>query len=98
MIRIHFKEQEVQALRHERFHNSSVRVQQKMEALFLKSKGLAHQEICRLCEISKPTLVAYLKEYQRGGIQKMKESARNEMPAHRTDGSSVGYTRHTSRD
>ena len=76
MIKINFSQKEVDALRYERFHNSSVRIQQKMEALFLKSKKLRHAEICRICEISKPTLIAYLKEFQEGGIKQLKDNTK----------------------
>jgi hypothetical protein len=75
MIRINFSEKDMETLRYERFHNPSIRIQQKMEALFLKSKKLRHSEICRICEISKPTLIAYLKEFQQGGIRQLKEGA-----------------------
>ena len=44
-----------------------------MEVLYLKSQGIAHHEICRLCRISKPTLVVYLKQYQAGGIEQLKK-------------------------
>ncbi len=44
-----------------------------MEVLYLKSQKVAHQEICRLCRISKPTLVTYLKQYQTGGIEQLKK-------------------------
>lgn len=77
MIRINFSQKEIETLRFERFHNPSVRIQQKMEVLFLKSKRLPHSEICRICEISKPTLVAYLKEFQEGGIRQLKENTRS---------------------
>ena len=76
MIRINFSEKDIETLRYERFHNPSVRIQQKMEALYLKSKKLRHSEICRICEISKPTLIAYLKEFQQGGITQLKESTK----------------------
>lgn len=72
MITIEFSEEEKQALHYERFHHPHPRVQQKMEAVWLKSQELAHQEICRLTRISKPTLCAYLKDYQEGGIEKLK--------------------------
>ena len=72
MITIEFTEEEKQTLHHERFHHPHPRVQQKMEAVWLKSQGLAHQEICRLTCISKPTLCTYLKDYQEGGIEKLK--------------------------
>jgi transposase len=72
MITIEFTEEEKQALHHERFHHPHPRVQQKMEAVWLKSQGLSHQQVCRLTCISKPTLCAYLKSYQEGGIEKLK--------------------------
>jgi transposase len=44
-----------------------------MEGLYLKSQKVEHQEICRLCRISKPSLVAYLNQYQEGGIEQLKK-------------------------
>jgi len=76
MIRITFNNKEIQKLRYERFHNPSVKVQQKMEALYLKSMGVRHHEICRLCDISKTTLITYLREYQEGGINQLKEGTK----------------------
>jgi hypothetical protein len=76
MIRINFSEKDIETLRFEKFNNPSVRIQQKMVALYLKSKKLRHTEICRICEISKPTLIAYLKEFQQGGIRQLKESTK----------------------
>ncbi len=73
MITIEFTEADIDALDHERFHHPHPKVQKKMEALYLKAKGLKHCEICRLCGISKHTLVTYLKQYQRGGIERLKE-------------------------
>jgi transposase len=43
-----------------------------MEAVFLKNQGLSHQEICRLSGIVGHTLRGYLKEYQEGGIERLK--------------------------
>lgn len=76
MIRIKFSEEEIEALRFERYHNPSARIQQKMEALYLKSKGLPHSEICRICEISKTTLITYLREYEEGGINMLKSETK----------------------
>lgn len=44
-----------------------------MEVLWLKSQGLAHQEICRLAGISSNTLREYLRKFQSGGIRKLTE-------------------------
>jgi transposase-like protein len=40
-----------------------------MEALWLKSQGLEHQEICRLAGVSSNTLRKYLRLFQAGGIK-----------------------------
>ena len=73
MIRIEFSDQEIAALDYERYHHPHPRVQRRMEAVLLKSKGLPHNEICRLTGISGNTLRSYLKDYQDGGIGKLKE-------------------------
>ncbi len=69
MINIEFGEADVDVLDHERFNNPHPKVRRKMEALYLKAKGLQHREICRLCGISKQTLVTWLKQYKNGGIE-----------------------------
>lgn len=73
MICIEFSDQDIQKLNHERYHYPHPQVQKKMEVLYLKSQGLSHQEIRRLCQISKTTLVSYLRQYQKGGIEQLKQ-------------------------
>lgn len=73
MITLEFTEAEKQSLHHERFHHPHPRVQKKMEALWLKSQGLLHQEITKLTGISPNTLRSYLQDYQLGGIEKLKQ-------------------------
>ena len=72
MIQIEFGEEEIQQLDYERYHHPHPRVQKKMEVLDLKSQGLSHQEIRRLCRICKTTVVSYLRQYQQGGIERLK--------------------------
>jgi len=72
MLRLEFSESDQQALNHERYHHPHPRVQQRMEALWLKSQGLPHHQIARLCGISGNTLRAYLKQYQTGGVDALK--------------------------
>lgn len=72
MIDILFCEAEINALHYERFHHSHPRVQRKMEALYLKSQGLAHGEIARLLQVSENTLRTYFRDYQAGGIEQLK--------------------------
>jgi transposase len=74
MIRLEFSESTITALEYERYHHPHPHVQRKMEVLYLKSQGLSHQEIRRLCRIkSKTTLVTYLREYEAGGITALKQ-------------------------
>jgi hypothetical protein len=39
----------------------------------LKSQELPHQEVCRLSGITGNTLRSYLRDYQRGGIERLKQ-------------------------
>ncbi len=91
MIRIKFGEEDIEALRFERYHNPSARIQQKMEALYLKSKGLPHSEICRICEISKTTLITYLREYQKGGIDTLKSETKYKGELKEVKATRMGY-------
>lgn len=73
MIQLEFSDQDIETLNYERYHHPHPQVQRKMEALYLKSQGLSHQEIRRLCRIrSKTTLVSYLRTYKTGGIEALK--------------------------
>ena len=72
MIKIEFTSEEIDNLHYERFHYPSPRVQLKMEALYLKSRGMAHGTIQLLCKISSVTLAKYLKQYAEGGIERLK--------------------------
>ena len=73
MIQIDFAEVEIEQLNFERYHYPHPKVQIKMEAVYLKSLGLSHHEICRICRISKTTLTVYLRQYQLGGIEALKQ-------------------------
>jgi transposase len=73
MIKIKFSEEDKASLQYERFHHPHPRVQMKMEALWLKSQGLSHDVITQLVGISANTLRSYLREYEEGGIEGLKE-------------------------
>lgn len=73
MIQINFTREEMDELHYERFHHPHPRVQRKMEALYLKSQKYAHKEITKLLRITEPTLLSYLRDYEAGGIDKLKE-------------------------
>ena len=73
MDKIEFTTTEREALHYWRFHHPHPRGQRKMEARYLKSQGLAPEDICRLCVISKATFYRYLHPYHDGGIDTLKE-------------------------
>jgi transposase len=74
VIKIAFTPEAIDALEYERYHYPDPKVQKKMEVLYLKSQKVAHQEIRQLCRISKTTLTTYLRQYQAGGLERLKES------------------------
>jgi transposase len=73
MIRIEFTQAEIEALHKERRYHPDPRVQQRMETLYLKALGLSHQEIGRIVGISPKTLRSYLRLYQAGGLEALKQ-------------------------
>jgi transposase len=87
MIHIDFTPEQIDALHHERFHHPHPRVQLKMEAVYLKSQGLPHHDVCRLVRISENTLRSYLRQFQEGGIDRLKrtdwEGTESELGEHR---------------
>ena len=73
MLQIAFLDHEIEQLRYERYHHPHPRVQQKMEALLLKSQGLPHQVIAACVGVCENTLLAYFRAYQDGGIDALKQ-------------------------
>ncbi len=73
MINIQFTEEAIDELRYQRFNHPHPRVQRKMETLLLKSEGLPHHQITRILGITENTLRQYLREYEEGGIDCLKE-------------------------
>jgi len=73
MLHIEFSEEEIRALREERYQHPHPRVQRKMEALLLKSQGLSHGKIGIIVGVSQKTLREYFSQYQRKGIAGLKE-------------------------
>ncbi len=88
MIQIEFSEKDKQALHYERFYHPHPRVQKKMEVLWLKSQEIPHNQISQLVAIAPNTLRSYLKDYQEGGLEKLKEinfyRPQSELEEHRT--------------
>ncbi len=73
MIRLNFTEEEKQTLSNERYHHPHPHVQRKMEAVWLKSQGESHQRIAQLTGVTVNTVTGFLKDFQAGGIERLKE-------------------------
>jgi transposase len=88
MLRIAFSDHDIEQLRYERYHHPHPRVQQKMEALLLKSQDVPHQVIARCVGVCENTLLAYFRAYQAGGIEALKRinfyRPLSELETHRT--------------
>jgi transposase len=88
MIKIIFTEEDITALRYWRFQHPDPRVQVRMEALYLRSQGVANAEILRLCGVSKASFHRYLKAYVAGGVEQLKRidhyRPHSELANHRT--------------
>jgi len=86
MDKIELTTAEREALHALRLHHPHPRVQRKMEALYLKSQGLASAEIRRLCAIAHTTFSRYLHESREGGMEKL-----TEVPLHRRQSQLADY-------
>ena len=73
MIRLQFTTEAIDQLHRERTTHPHQRVRQMMEAVYLKALGIAHQEICRITRIVATTLLRYLRLYEQGGIEALKQ-------------------------
>ena len=71
MMTINFSDTDLAALQYWRFHHPDPRVQVRMEALYLRSQGVANRDIPRLCGISKASFHRYLTAYATGGIERL---------------------------
>src|SRR5262245_11101198 len=71
MRELTFSGEDLQAIDRERYHHPHPHVQRKMEVLWLKSRGLAHQQIADLAGASLRTAQRYLGEYLQGGLKQV---------------------------
>jgi transposase len=72
-IQLTFTPEIQEALNYERYHHPVPLVQRRMEVLWLKSHGLAHELIARLAGVSENTMRDYFALYAGGGLDKLKE-------------------------
>jgi transposase len=72
MRSITFSAEEVAAIAHDRYHHPDPRVQRKMEVLWLKHKGLTHDDIADLAGVARSSVQRYLDEYCEGGLEQIR--------------------------
>jgi transposase len=68
MLQLNISEVELKEIEYQRYQHPHPRVQRKMEALYLKAKGLPHHQIAELVGICDNTLRDYFEQYQQGGV------------------------------
>ena len=75
MLQITFTLEERKELHTQRFKHPHPHVQKKMEVLYLKSleRKLSHELIAEIANVSQNTMLSYFRDYQEGGIEKLKE-------------------------
>ena len=72
--RVEFTQEGIDELYNERYSHPDPKVQRKMEAVYLKSCGLQHKEIQKICRISSnTTMKKYLDIYNEDGIEGLKK-------------------------
>jgi transposase len=72
MRRFTFATEDLDAIRHERHHHPHPRIQQKMEVLGLKSRGLTHEDSARRADVSRRSVQRYLDEFADGGLRRIR--------------------------
>ncbi|KAA6341275.1 hypothetical protein EZS27_010931, partial [termite gut metagenome] len=73
MMHINFKEEDVPLLAAGRYTQPHPRVMQKYDALHLKSHNLSNAQICHILGIRNNTLLSFFRQYNEGGLGRLKE-------------------------
>lgn len=75
MLKISITQEDKIEMHYLRYNHPHPHVQKKMEALYLKSldKKLSHALISEIVGVSQNTMLSYFRDYQKGGIEKLKE-------------------------
>lgn len=88
MIRLSFPEEDMKELDYQRYHHPHPRVQKKMEVVLLKARGLSTEQVAQCVGICQNTVRSYLREYERGGIEVLKQvrfrQPESELQGHKT--------------
>lgn len=81
MLQVTFTDEAVAALGQGRFDELDPRVRRKLEVVWLKSHGLAHQQIAQLAGVTSRTVQRYLNTYLDGGIEALRQNGYRGQPS-----------------
>jgi transposase len=73
MLNVQLTENEVQIVNRERFQYPCPIVQKRFHALYLKNKNYRHEMIADILDIHPNSVTNYLKMYQNGGLEQVKQ-------------------------
>ena len=73
MIKVNIVETDIPLLKYQRYNHPHPRVMLKMEVLYLKSLNYSNEDVCNIAGICKNTMREYFKQYNEGGIERLKE-------------------------
>jgi len=73
MIKVNIVETDIPLLKYQRYNHPHPRVMLKMEVLYLKSLNYPNEDVCNIAGICKNTMREYFKQYNEGGIERLKE-------------------------
>ncbi len=81
MIQLEFTQAQIDTLETERYTHPDLKVQRKLETLYLKSLDLPHHLIRRICRVSEPALVRYFRAYAQDGVVGLKQNRYHGQPS-----------------
>jgi len=73
MLTVQLTTTELQTVNHERFHYPCPLVQKRYHTIYLKAKQYRHQEIADILDLHPNSVTNYLKMYQTGGFEQLKQ-------------------------
>ena len=73
MLKINIPESELELLKFERYNHPHPRVMIKMDVVYLKGLGFSNDEILKITGVCGNTMREYWKQYQLGGVERLKE-------------------------
>jgi hypothetical protein len=87
MIQVIIREEDKAIFARERYEHIHPRVCRRMDALYLKSKGLSHHQICDILDICNNALSGCFKMYMSGGVEELrklrKKKKKNQLVAYK---------------